>query len=30
MSVDTPVENKPREASANDPLVSTMVAIVAP
>jgi hypothetical protein len=29
-SVDTPVEYKPRDASASEPLVSTMVANVAP
>jgi hypothetical protein len=30
MSVETPVEYSPREASASEPLVSTMVANVAP
>lgn len=29
-SVETPVENKPREATASEPLVSTMLAIVPP
>ena len=29
-SVDTPVANSPREATANEPLASTMLAIVPP